>query len=781
MDINLKYFIRGLRKKKLVTFINLLGFSIALTLIMFIAVFLKNELQADQFHKNINTIYRVDAEVKSKTYPLTAAPMSDWLKDGFPSITESARIFSPFYKNLSYVTIGEQSYEINKPVFADPAFFTVFSFPLKYGSITNDFDTKNSVVLTEPLARKLFGNEDPVGKTIRYSGKNELSVMAVLKTLPANSSMDFDLLLPFASFNDYNSFDLTSWSRLTYQTFIVTNENPKLLAKGVNKKIKEQFPEKEFTYSLIPLKDIHFSPNADYDNIFRHESESSMYLFMIVAIAILLIAIINFLNLTIASSSLRVKENMIRRIEGANGIQLSFQYVLEAVLISFTASLIVIVFIELLFPVFNNLLDSPLNKAQARQPWFYISIVVISLITGVLSGIYPALKFSRATKNASFNTKTLLKTGADKWNNLLLVFQFSTSIVLIIATMFIIKQMNFIQTQELGFNKAQLLYLRLSDELVQQKDAILTKLENTPGVVSANTCDFVPGQAYSQRILSVDVNGEQVSHQIFHTKVSEDYLKTLNLEIIEGRDFHKGRQADQLNFIVNETFVKEYGITNPLGKIVDGGKIIGVVKDFNFNSLHQSVGPMTIRLTDGDQTSMMIKTDVVGLAGISALISSMKNKIKEVVPDAFVEIKFLNDQIQHQYIKEIKAQKLLTYFSFFAIFISAMGLFGLVIFTTNQRRKEIGVRKVNGAKISEVLAMLNKDFIKWVAIAFVIASPIAYYAMNKWLENFAYKTTLSWWIFALAGLLAFGIALLTVSFQSWKAATRNPVEALRYE
>jgi putative ABC transport system permease protein len=749
---------------------------------MFIAVYLKNELEADKFHQNINSIYRVDSELRSKNYPLTAAPMSDWLKNGFPGITESARMFSPFYKNQSYVTVGEQSFEINKPVFVDPSFFNIFSFPIKYGYITDDFDTRNSVVLTEPLAMKLFGNKDPVGKTVRYCGKNELTVMAVLKTLPSNSSMDFELLLPFASFNDYNSFDLTSWDRLTYQTFVVANKNPDILSIQVNQKIKEQFPEKEFTYSLIPLKDIHFSSNADYDNIFRHESKSSVYIFLIVAIAILLIAIINFLNLTVATSSLRVKENMIRRIEGANGMQLSLQYVLEAVLISLTASVIAIVFIELLFPVFNNLLDSPQNQVQTRQPWFFISMGTISLVTGILSGTYPAVKFSRAAKNASLNTKTFLKTGEGKWSNLLLVFQFTTSIVLIVATMFIVKQMNFIQTQKLGFNKEEVMYLRLTDDIIQQRDAVLNKLKNTPGVVSVNTCDFVPGQAYSQRILSVDVNGEKVSHQVYHTKVSEEYLKTLNLEIVKGRDFYQGSPADQYNFIVNETFVKEYGLGNPLGTIVDGGKIIGVVKDFNFNSLHQPVGPMTIRLTDGNQTTMMIRTDVPsGLKGISTLMATIKNQITEVVPGAFVEIKFLNDQIQHQYIKEKKAQKLLGYFSFFAIFISGMGLFGLVIFTLNQRIKEIGIRKVNGAKVYEVMIMLNKDFVKWVAIAFVIATPIAYYAMTKWLENFAYKTNLSWWIFALAGLMALGIALFTVSWQIWKAATRNPVEALRHE
>ncbi len=781
MNIYFKLFFRGLKKKKLATVINLVGFSIALTLIMFIAVFLKNEFQADNFHNNINSTYRVESEFRAKIYPLTAAPMADWLKDGFPEINESARMFSPFYKGLIYATLEDQSFEINKPVFVDPSFFQIFSFPLKSGHITKDFESKNTVVLTEQLAKKIFGDENPVGKVIKYCGKNDLTVLAVLEKLPANSSMEFELLLPFASFNDYNSFDLTNWDRLTYQTFFTTDKDPNILISEVNRKIKEDLPEKETKYMFLPLKDIHFSMNSEYDIIFRHESKSSVYLFMIVAIAILFIAIINFLNLTVATASLRIKENMVRKIEGAGRMQLSLQYILEAILICMSASILAAIFVELLFPVFSNLLSTPLNHIQIRQPWFYISMGSISLLTGILSGIYPAIKFSRIAEHTSLNNKSSVKLGSDRWNNMLLIFQFAASITLIIATLFIVKQINFIQNQQLGYDKEQIVYFRMDDNLIQKKDAILEKLQTMPGVVNASTSDFVPGQPYSQRVITLNINGEEKTAQIYHTKVSENYIKTLDLELIEGRDFYKTSQADQNNFIVNETFVKEYDLKNPLSTPMDGGEIIGVVKDFNFNSLHQPIGPLSIRLTNGDQTSLILRTDVSGMKNISSLMSNIQEVISNIVPESYIEIKFLNDQIQQQYMKEAKIQKLLGYLSFFAIFISSMGLLGLVILVINQRIKEIGIRKVNGAKISEVMIMLNIDFLKWIAIAFIIASPIAFCSVNKWLENFAYKTTLSWWIFALAGLSALAIALLTVSWQSWRAARKNPVEALRYE
>jgi len=778
----IKLIFRGIGKQKLTTFINLMGLSIGLSLVMFIVVYLKNELQTDKFHQNAKNIYRVESEVQSKVYPLTAGPMAEWLTNGFPDIEQSARIFSPFFKTLSYVTVNNQSFEIKKPVFVDPSFFRIFSFPVLSGNIVNNFDNKHAVVLTETMSRKLFGEGDAVGKTLSYCGKKLLTVTAVLKELPANSSINFELLLPFASFNDYNSFDLTSWDRLTYQTIVVSKSDPKLLGNMINKKIKEQFPEKDFIYSLIPFSSIHFAQGSTYDIIFRHESKAGLYLFMIVAICILLIAVINFVNLTVATSSLRVKENGIRKIEGASWIQLSVQFIAEAVLISFLAAIIAALLIELLFPLFTNFLNNSPGHFQIRQPWFYYSLAGISLFTGIIAGIYPAFKFSRISTISILQSKSSSKAGiSSKWNNGLLVFQFATSIALIASTLFLNKQMNYIQNRELGFDKEQIVYLRLTEDMIKQKDVIIKQLETIPGITYASTCDFMPGQPYSQRILTVNVNGEEKTHQVYHTKVSNEYLKTLGLEVFQGRDFTMDNQADHNKFIVNEAFLKEYGITEPLGMLLDGAQIIGVVKDFNFGSLYQPVGPLTIRLADGDQTTMMIRANSSTLKEISGLINSIKKQIAEIVPSSYIDVQFLNDQIKNQYIKEIKTTSLLGYFTFFAIFISCLGLFGLVISTTTRRIKEIGIRKVNGATISEVLIMLNKDFVKWVAIAFFIAVPIAYYVMNKWLENFAYKTTLSWWIFALAGLLALGIALLTVSWQSWKAATRNPVEALRYE
>ena len=777
----LKSVFRGLKKQKLTAFINITGLAIGLTAVMYIAVYLKNELQTDQFHQNSKNIYRIEAEVQTKVYPLTASPMSQWMKDNFPEVELSARIFSPFFSTVYFVKVDNRFFEVKQPVFVDPSFFKIFSFPVKYGNVSQDFDTKYSVVITEQMAKKLFGNENAVGKTLNYCGNHLLTVTAVLEKLPVNSSMQFELLLPFASFNDYNSFDLNSWDRLTYQTIVKSNSEPGVLSSEINQKIKEQFPEKKFKYSLMPFNNIHFSASSAYDLIFRHGNKVQLYLFMLVAVCILLIAVINFVNLTVSLSSPRFRENSIRRIEGASQWQLSGKFIVESVLISLMSAMLAIMIIMGTFRLFNNLLDHPLDFYQIQQPWFYLCLFGLSIITGLVAGAYPAYKFSRVSVANVMHNKYATKYGSGGWKNGLLVFQFAISIALIISNLFLSRQMNYIQDHQLGFDKEQVLFLKLDDDLIKQKDFITGSLEEISGVEYVSTCNFVPGQAFSQKILSLKVNGEKQTHQVYRAAVSDQYIKTLGITIIGGRDFDPSRQADQKNYLVNEAFVKEYNIQEPLETPIEGGKIIGVVKDFNFCSLHDPIGPMMMSWGTEDPTTMLIRCRTSKLSDMRGIISSVQQSIEGSAPNSYVEVQFLDESVKRLYIKDSRTTQLLGYFSFFAIFISCMGLFALVRLTINTRTKEIGIRKVNGARIFEVLVMLNKEFVKWVVIAFAVAAPIAYYAMNKWLENFAYKSSLSWWIFVLAGFLTLGISLLTVSWQCWKAAIRNPVEVLRYE
>jgi putative ABC transport system permease protein len=765
-----KSILRGFRKQKLITFINMMGLSIGLTLVMFIAFYLVNESQADKFHKNAQNIYRVETiNLESESMPFTSDSMAIWLKDNFAEVELSTRIrYRPI---MNYVTVNNRNFEVKCPILVDSTFFRMFSFPVAYGNIAEGFNNNYSVVLTAPLARKLFGDENPVGKTMSYCGKKRFTVTAVLQEMPANSSMQFDLILPSSCSAE---FPCTPPS-----TFIVTRSNARTLTEQINKAMKKQFPETRETSSLMPLTDIHFSPALVFDNLFKHGNKTELYVFMLIAIVVLFIAVINFINLTVALSTLRFKDNGIRKIEGAGQVQLLARFIAESVLISLAAAVVAAILIELFFPLFNHLLSNPLERSQLRQPWFYAGLAGLGLLTGLLAGAYPAFKFSHVPVTSVLLSSPVSGMGSGRWSNGLLVFQFATSVILIVSSLFLNKQMDFMQTCRLGFDKDQVIYMPLPEELKSKKNLIIGQLKNISGIDHVVVCDAVPGLPFGERGMDLNINGENKFFVFNCTMASEEYIQTLGLRLVQGRDFDPSRPTDKNCYIVNESFVKKSGLTNLLNN--DREKIIGVVKDFNFGSLHQPVAPLAIVNGDEHDSFLMIRIKASTLKGVSGLIGTIKKNILDIAPGAFVDVQFVDDLIHKQYIKEEKVSKLIGYFSFFAIFISCLGLFALATLTINKRVKEIGIRKVYGARISEVMGMLNKDFVKWVVIAYVIAVPTAYYAMNKWLESFAYKTELSWWIFALAGLLALGIALLTVSWQSWKAATRNPVEVLRSE
>jgi putative ABC transport system permease protein len=779
-----KSIFRGIRSQKLVAAINLFGLGIGLTLVMLIASYLYNEFQADKFHEKAQFIYQLKMKgFGQDNFPVTPDPIAGWLKDNFPEV-ELATHVALFNKSSKYVTVSNSNFEVKNPAFVDSTFFRMFSFPVAYGNIAEGFNNKYSIVLTAPLSRKLFGDKNPVGSTMGFCGRNLFTVIAVLREIPANSSMQFDMLLPFSCYTEYSGLESNCWRCLSSYTFVVFRSNAGDLAENINKTMNKQFPDRQSAFSFLPLTEVHFSPENAVDHLFKHGDKTELYIFMLVAIVILFIAVVNFINLTVALSALRFKENSIRKIEGASQMQLLTRFIAESVLISMAATLVAVFLVELFFTLFNSLLGNPLDHSQIRQPWFYACFAALGLLTGLVAGVYPAFKFSRVAVTFIFRDRQAPKTGSGRWNDGLLVFQFAISIVLIISALFLNRQLDFIQTRNLGFDKEQLIYVSLPDELKSKKELIIGKLKNISGIEHVVTSDAVFGLPFGKWGRYLNIDGENKLVMFDCTQASEEYIQTLGLQIVQGRDFDPLRPADKNCFLVNESFVKKYGLTDPLNTsfVNDNGKdkIIGVVKDFNFGSLHQQVAPLAIHNSDECKV-LMIRINASSLKSVSGLIGIIKKSILDFAPDTFLDVQFVDTQIQRQYIKERKASQLISSFSFFAIFISSLGLFAMATLTINKQTKEIGIRKVNGATIAEVVVMINRDFVKWVAIAFVIATPIAYYAMNKWLENFAYKTELSWWIFALAGLLALGIALLTVSWQSWRAAIQNPVEALRYE
>ena len=588
-----KSIIRGLQKQKLTTFINLMGLSIGFTLVLFISLYLFNELKADKFHKNAQNIYRVERrDNRLGVLPATSGLMTGWLKDNFSEIELTTRI-ADLSKTSKYVTINNHNFEVQNPVFVDSTFYRMFSFPVACGNITEGFNNKYSVVLTATLAKKLFGEENPVGQTLGFCGKNLFTVIAVLQEVPVNSSMQFDMLLPFSCWTEYSGFESNSWRSISFYTFVVSKSNSGVLAEKINTGMKKQFPDGQSTFLLRPLTEIHFSSDCAFDRLFKHGNKTELYVFMLVAIVILLIAVINFINLTLALSALRFKENGIRKIGGANQMQLLSRFMAESVLISIVAAVVAMFLVELFFPFFNNLLDSPLGHSPLKQPWFYTGLAGLGVLTGFVAGAYPSFKFSRVAVTSILLNGQTPKIGSGKWGDRLLVFQFTISIVLIISTLFLNRQMDFIQTRKLGFDKDQLVYIPLPDELKSKKDLIIGKLKDISGIDHLVTSDAVFGLPFGKWGRYLNNDGEN-KHVMFEcTQASEGYVQTLGLQILQGRDFDPSRPADKNCFLVNEAFVKKYGLTDPLNAafVNDNGqnKIIGVIKDFNFGSLHQQI------------------------------------------------------------------------------------------------------------------------------------------------------------------------------------------------
>jgi putative ABC transport system permease protein len=665
---------------------------------------------------------------------------------------------------------------------ADKDFFGVFNFPFKYGNATSAFENKNSIVLTEKMSTKLFGESDPLGQKLEFElwGQwRDFEVTGVINDIPANSSLDFEMLFPIS----FLGWDENNWLNGCVKTFISTvpGTNMDELAKKIALLNREHNIKATALLSLQPLTKVHLY------NLEGGGRITYVYLFSAIAIAILIISCINFVNLVTAYSGKRMKEVGVKKVMGASRGQLRRQFLLESVWFALFAFLLALFLVRLGIPLLNKLAST-----EIQFQWFApatLLFLAVALFTGVVSGIYPSIILSSSSFTSLAKGGIIRKSisGLPSSREILVGFQFLASIMLIAGAITIHKQLSFIKNKDLGFNKEHIIKIALRTDLCDpgKQDAIKQELLTNTDILSVTACN----SNFTNWQFTIDENdvswegkepNDKVEMEI--NAVDFDYLKTFGMKMADGRFFSKESPTDQNGAVVlNQAAVEMLSMQNPVGRLFNyhgTRRIIGVVKDFNFVSLHEKVNPLVLTIDPGQYHSLYIK---VRGNHLQNTLHYIEQSIRQAVPDYPFAYSFLDDNLNKLYQPEQSAGNILSVFSMFAIIISCLGILGLIIFIAERRTKEIGIRKVNGATIYEVMALLNRDFVKWVAIAFVIATPIAYYAMNKWLENFAYKTTLSWWIFALAGLLALGIALLTVSWQSWKAATRNPVEVLRNE
>ncbi|HSN08777.1 MAG TPA: FtsX-like permease family protein, partial [Hanamia sp.] len=694
-----------------------------------------------------------------------------------------------------------------KVAHVDSTFFDVFQIPVIAGDTRHALDEPNTVVLTASSAKKYFGTTDVVGKTIEVKDEKNPSfkITAVIKDFPENSHFRFDFLFSMKNV-DYQWGQLTSHNFYTYlllkkgtdykafdknfTTYIDKYVLPQAKQyMNINSMAEFEKAGNKLKYSLIPLTDIHLHSDRQFE-LSPSGNIQYVYIFSAVALFILLIACVNFMNLTTARSANRAKEVGIRKVLGTEKKYLIFQFLTESILMTLLSLTIAVIAVYFVLPLFNNVANKEMALSSLFSPRILPVLIALPVLVGLIAGSYPAFYLSSFRPIEVLKGKLKLGSKSGGLRSILVVFQFATSIILIIGTIVVYKQLHYIQTKDLGYNKNHVLVIDGTGALGNNVQAFKNEVLNMPGVVSGTLSAFLPvaNSSRNDNTWSKDaVMNPANTLDMQNWRVDYDYIKTMGMQVIKGRNFSRDYATDSSAVIINETTAKILGYKDPIGKQIYttaqkrdsmiAYTIIGVVKNFNFETLHRTVGPLSLRLSNSPYTaSFKINTGNVG-----ALISQIKNKWITMAQGIPFSYRFLDDSFNEMYRAEQRAGTIALIFSVLAIFIASLGLFGLATFIAQQRKKEIGIRKVLGASVQGIVQMLSKDFLKLVAVAFVIAVPVAWYGMSIWLHDFAYRINISWWIFIAAGVAAFLIALLTVSFQAIKAAMANPVDSLRSE
>ena len=782
---------RNLLRNKAFSVINISGLALGLTCSLLIILWIQDERSIDGFHKNGKLLYQVyernyyDGKVDA-SYP-TQGLLAEELKRVIPEIQYASGF--EYASPPGTLSTFEADNKVNKMggLYAGMDFFSMFSYPLLQGTPQTALSSPGGIAISKKMAENFFGSaEKAIGQMIRFENKDELKITAVFENIPANSSQQFDFLRTWYDFVKENDW-VHNWGNTDPSTFVQLRKDADPLK--VEPKIKDfiyRYRQKDNSFRTelalqpYPEKYLHSSFKNGYVDGGRIEYVN---LFMIVAVFILLIACINFMNLATAQSAKRAKEVGLRKVVGAARSSLVKQFIGEALLLTLFAIIIAIVLSATLLPAFNGLTGKQLS-IPFTQPLFWLAITALMIITGFVAGSYPALFLS--SLNPVRVLKSGLKFGAGNifFRKGLVVFQFTLSIILIVGMIVTYRQMNYIQSKNLGYDRDNLLYVPIEGELANKYVLFKQQAAEIPGVLNISKMRNSP-TVIEHHTGSISWPGKDPNLTVSFADgvVGYDFVKTMKLQLKEGRDFSKEFGTDSVGFILNETAVNKIGLNDPIGETVTWGnhpgKVIGVLKDFHFSSMHQSIEPLILRLDENWSWGTILvrmkagKTKEV-LAGLEKLCAAMNPKF----PFTY---QFSDSEFSKLYKSEAIVSRLSNYFAFLAIFISCLGLFGLATFTAVQRTKEIGVRKVLGASVLQIIAMLSGSFVKLIVIAMLIAFPLAWYFMNKWLENFAYKVHLGWIIFFIAGTVAVLIALLTVSYQAIKAAIANPVKSLRTE
>lgn len=795
---------RNLIKNKGFTAINIIGLSLGIGCFVMISMFVIDELSYDRFHEKADRIYRINSDIifggTEMSMAVSSDPMGETLKRDYPEVEQYVRFYASQGPKL--IKKGNEFISERAIAHADSTLFDVFTFPAIIGDTKTALVEPNTVVITETAAKRYFGSAElAMGEMLETddNDKTLYKVTAVIEDIPKNSHFNFDFFFSMANVN----YDFGNYLSHNFHTYVLLKEGSDYKAFNTNFKDiidkylipqAAQFMEiksmedfeasgNKLEYSLVPLTNIHLyssrgmelSPNGNIQYV---------YIFSAAALFILLIACINFMNLTTARSSGRAKEVGIRKVLGSEKKALIWQFLTESILISGLALIVGLLFVWLSLGWFNGISGKEMLLTSLLSPKFLIFLFILPFVVGGLAGVYPAFFLSSFKPIKVLKGKLSTSHKKNTLRNFLVVFQFATSIILIVGTIVIYKQINHIQSANVGFNKDQVLVVSNNGIPQETRQSLKNEIEQLTEVKSASFAGFLPVSSSSRSdttFSTESVMTESNGFNMQYWQVDYNYLETIGMEMKDGRNFSREFGSDSTAIILNETAAKLTGFENPIGKKLynspDVYTIIGVVKNFNYESLRKNVGALSFRLGNNNwETAYRFNT-----SNISGLLSTIENKYKAIAPGMPFKYEFLDKAFDDMYRQERRVGTVALAFALLAMIIACLGLFGLATYIAEQRTKEIGIRKVLGASVTNIVRMLSKDFVKLVMLAFVIATPIAWWFMNTWLQDFAYRIELSWWIFAVTGLVALIIALFTLSFQAVRAAIANPVKSLKTE
>ncbi|MBB1284247.1 ABC transporter permease [Flavisolibacter sp. BT320] len=801
----LKIAVRNLWKNKGYSAINIFGLAVGLATCLLILLFVMDEISYDRFNEKADRIYRVDAEINfggsHQSMALNTDPLGATLKAEFPQVEQYVRFRE--YGGFR-VKKGSENVQENSVVHVDSTLFSVFSFPLLAGDARTALSDPTSVVISETIALKYFNTIDAIGKTLRVDDNRDLKVSGVVKNIPTQSHIRYDFFVPLHTEESRQG----SWLSHNFSTYIVlkVGSDKKQLEGQLDGFVKKYVgPQAQsllnasyddilksgsyIRYSLMPLTDIYLHSNK-VGEIGRRGNMQYVYIFSAIALFILLIACVNFMNLSTARSSNRAKEVGVRKVLGSQKQSLVTQFLTESIFISFVSLLIALCIAQLMLPLFNELAGKEITLGFFTKPWLLPSLIALMLVVGLLAGSYPSFYLS------SFQPITVLKgklAGGFRHSWLrssLVVFQFSISVILIVGTVVIYSQLSYIRSKNLGFNREQVLVVHNGYPLGEKAKSFKNEIKNLKGVEAVSMTGYLPTSDYrgDSPIFSEASLDQKSAVSMQNWYVDEEYVPAMKMEMAKGRNFSTQMVTDSSGIIINEAAARLLPFPEPVGQTVyyvddfqtkqtKPYRILGVLKDFNFNSLREQVTPMALFYRE-ERGKFAIRFQTENAASLLAQVESIW---KNMAPGQPFSYSFMDEDFNRIYQGEQRVGKIALSFSVLAILIACLGLFGLVTYAAEQRTKEIGIRKVLGASVSNIVNMLSLDFVKLVVIALFIAFPLAWFAMNKWLQDFAYRIQIDWKVFLLAGIAAFFIALVTVSVQAVKAALTNPVKNLRTE